>query len=87
MIYLKCIERLHFCICSILSISICGFDYGLKTARTKELSSETHQSIVVLRNESYCMRGIPKKLKISYKCVHFLLSKTSVRIKTAESLV
>jgi DNA-binding NarL/FixJ family response regulator len=49
---------------SIWSITICGFDYRLKMARNKELSSETHQSIFVLRNEGYSMREIAKKLKI-----------------------
>ena len=29
----------------------CGFDYRLKMARNKVLSSETHQSILVLKNE------------------------------------
>ena len=32
-------------------------------ARNKELSSETRQSILVLRNECYSMREIAKKLK------------------------
>ena len=35
---------------SIWSISICGFDYRLKIARNKAISSETRQSILVLRN-------------------------------------
>jgi hypothetical protein len=33
-------------------------DYRLKMARNKDLSSETHQSILVLRSEGYSMRGI-----------------------------
>jgi transcriptional regulator len=32
-------------------------------ARNKYLSSETHQSILVLRNEGYSMREIANKLK------------------------
>ena len=40
-------------------MSICGFDYRLKMARNKDLSSETHQSILVLRNEGYSMRNLP----------------------------
>ena len=38
-------------------------------ARNKELSSETRQSILVLRNEGYSLREIAKKLKISYNAV------------------
>ena len=38
-----------------------GFDYRLKMARNKELSSKTHQSIIVLRNEGYSMRDIGMK--------------------------
>ena len=34
--------------------------------RNKALSSETRQSILVLRNEGYSMREIGKKLKILY---------------------
>ena len=40
-------------------------------ARNKELSSETHQSIIVLRNEGYSMQEIAKKLKISYNAVYY----------------
>jgi hypothetical protein len=40
---------------SIWSITICGFEYRLKVARNKDLSSETRQSILVLRNEGYSM--------------------------------
>ena len=47
------------------------FDYRLKMARNKELSSETRQSILVLRNEGYSMREIAKKLKISYNAVYY----------------
>ena len=38
---------------------------GLKWQETKDLSSETRQSILVLRNEGYSMREIAKKLKIN----------------------
>ena len=41
-------------------------------ARNKAFSSETHQSILVLRHEGYSMREIVKKLKISYNAVHSL---------------
>ena len=41
----------------------------LKMARNKDLSSETRQSILVLRNEGYFIREIAKKLKISYNTV------------------
>jgi hypothetical protein len=40
----------------VWSISICVFDYRFKMARNKRLSSETRQSILVLRNEGYSMR-------------------------------
>ena len=62
---------------SIWSISNCGFDYRLKMARNKELSSETRQSILVLRNEGYSMREIAKKLKISYNAVYYSLHRTA----------
>ena len=48
---------------SIWSISISGFDYRLKIVKNKVLSSETRQSILVLRNEDYSVRAIDKKLK------------------------
>ncbi|CDQ67259.1 unnamed protein product [Oncorhynchus mykiss] len=41
-------------------------------ARNKELSSETRQSVLVLRNEGYSMREMAKKLKISYNAVYSL---------------
>ena len=44
-----------------------GFDYRFKMARNKVLSSETRQSILVLRNEGYSMREVAKKLRISYR--------------------
>ena len=40
---------------STWSTSICGFDYRLKMSRNKLLSSETRQSILVLRNEGYSL--------------------------------
>ena len=62
---------------SIWSISICGFGYKLKRTRNKELSSETRQSILVLRNEDYSMREIAKKLKISYNAVYYSRHRTA----------
>jgi transposase len=53
------------------------FDYRLKLARNKGLSSETHQSNLVLRNEVYSMRDIAKKLKIWYNALYFSLHKTA----------
>ena len=38
-------------------------------ARNKELSSETRQSNLVLRNEGYSMQEVAKKLTISYNAV------------------
>jgi transposase len=46
-------------------------------ARNKELSSETRQSILVLRNEAYSMREIAKKLKISCNAVYYSLQRTA----------
>ena len=46
-------------------------------ARNKDLTSETRQSILVLRNEGYSMREIAKKLKISYNSVYYSLHKTA----------
>ena len=39
--------------------------------RNKDISSETHQSVLVLRNEGYSMQEIAKKLKISYNATPF----------------
>jgi transposase len=39
-------------------------------ARNKDLSFETRQSILVLRNEGYSVREIAKNLKISYNTVY-----------------
>ena len=53
-------------------------------ARNKELSSETRQSILVLRNvlvlrsEGYSMREIAKKLKISYNAVYYSVHSTAL---------
>jgi transposase len=58
---------------SIWSINICGFDYRLKMPRNKDVSSETRQSILVLRNEGYSTREIAKKLKISYNAMYYSL--------------
>ena len=46
-------------------------------ARKRELSSETRQSILVLRNEGYSMREIAKTLKISYNGVYYSLQRTA----------
>ena len=62
---------------SIWSISVCGFDYRLKISRNKDLSSETHQFILILRNEGYSMLKIAKKLKISYNAVYYSLHRTA----------
>ena len=45
-------------------------------ARNKDLSSETRQSILVLKNEGYSMREIAKKLKIWYNAVYYSLQRT-----------
>ena len=46
-------------------------------ARNKDLSSETRQSILGLKNEGYSMREIAKKLKISYNAVYYSLHRTA----------
>jgi transposase len=46
-------------------------------ARNEDLSSETRQSILVLRNEDYSMREIAKKLKISDNAVYYSLHRTA----------
>jgi DNA-binding NarL/FixJ family response regulator len=51
---------------------LCPLKYGSK----KDLSSETRQSILVLRNEGYSMQEIAKKLKISYNAVYYSLHRT-----------
>uniref|UniRef100_A0AAZ3P6S1 Laminin subunit alpha-5 n=1 Tax=Oncorhynchus tshawytscha TaxID=74940 RepID=A0AAZ3P6S1_ONCTS len=66
-----------FGVLSIWSISICGFDYRVKMVRNKDLSSETRQSILVLRHEGYCMLEIDEKLNISYNAVYYSLHKTA----------
>jgi transposase len=45
-------------------------------ARNKDLSSETRQSSLVLRNEGYSTGEIAKKLKISYNTVYYSLHRT-----------
>jgi DNA-directed RNA polymerase specialized sigma24 family protein len=45
--------------------------------RNRDLSSETRQSILVLRNEIFSTREIAKKLKISYNAVFFSLYRTA----------
>jgi transposase len=42
----------------------------------KALSSETRQSICVLRNEGYSMQETSKKLNISYNAVYYPLHET-----------
>ena len=46
-------------------------------ARKTELSCETRQSILVLRNEGYSMREIAKKLKMSSNGVYYSLQRTA----------
>ena len=46
-------------------------------ARNKDLSSETRQSILVLRNEGYSMWEIVKKRKISYTAVYYSVHRTA----------
>ena len=46
-------------------------------ARKRELSSQTQQSILVLRNEGHCMQKIAKKLKISNNGVYYSLQRTA----------
>jgi transposase len=45
--------------------------------QNKGLYSETHQSILVLRNEGYYMRELAMKLKISYNAVYYSLHRTA----------
>jgi DNA-binding NarL/FixJ family response regulator len=53
-----------------------GLIYRLQMARNKYLSSETHQSILVLRNEGYSMQEIANKLRISYNAVYYSIHRT-----------
>ena len=46
-------------------------------ARNKELSSETRQSTLLLRNEGYSIREIAKKLKILYNAVYYSLQNSA----------
>ena len=48
-----------------------------QNGQKQRLSSETRQSILVLRNEGYSMREIAKKLKISYNTVYYSLQSNS----------
>ena len=41
-----------------------------QNGQKQRLSSETRQPILVLRNEGYSMREIPKTLKSSYNAMH-----------------
>ena len=61
---------------SIWSISISEFEYRLKMARNKVISSET-RSILVLKNEGYSMQEIAKKLKIWYNAVYYSLHRAA----------
>jgi transposase len=45
--------------------------------KQRTFSLETHQSILVLRNEGYSMREIAKKLKIRYNAVYYSLHRTA----------
>ena len=54
----------------------CGFNYWLKMTRNNELSSETRQSILVLRNKGYSMGEIANNLKISYNAVYYSRHRT-----------
>ena len=44
-----------------------------QNGQNNALSSETRQSIIVLRNDGYSMTEIAKKLKISYNAVYYSL--------------
>jgi hypothetical protein len=61
---------------SIWSISICGFDYRLKLARNKELSSETSQSVLVLRNEGFHARNCQENEDLVQRCVLHRIEQT-----------
>ena len=71
----EAIKLAFFRLVQYLSINNCGFDNRLKMSR-KELSSETRQSILVLRNKGYSMWEIAKKLKILYNAVYLSLQRT-----------
>ena len=47
-----------------------------QNGQNEELSSETRQSILVLRNEGYSMREIAKKQNISYNSVYYSLHRS-----------
>jgi transposase len=46
-------------------------------ARNKEVSPETRQTIIFLRNEGDSMQQINKKMKISYSAVYYSLHRTA----------
>ena len=48
-----------------------------QNGQKQQLSSETRQSILVLRNEGYSIREIAKKLKISYNAVYYSLHRSA----------
>ena len=49
----------------------------LQAQNVQRLSSETHQTILVLRNEGYSMQEIAKKLKISHNAVYYSVHRTA----------
>ena len=58
-------------------VSVASAFVGSIILRKRELSSQTQQSILVLRNEGYSMKEIAKKLKISYNGVYYSLQRTA----------
>ena len=48
-----------------------------QNGQKQTLSSETRQSILVLRKEGYSMREMAKKLKILYNALYYSLHKTA----------
>ena len=48
-----------------------------QNGQKRRLSSETRQSILVLRNEGYSIQEIAKKLKISFNAVYYSLHRTA----------
>ena len=46
-------------------------------ARSKDLSNETRQSILVLRNEGNFILEIAKKIKIWYNVVYYAIHRTA----------
>jgi hypothetical protein len=72
----KAIKLAFFRLVEYLECQHYGFDYRPKMARNKDPTSETHQSLLVLRNEVYSMRETAKKLKILYNAVYYSLHRT-----------